>query len=206
MDGITWTPGIGDPTFLGWFTVLAYFLCAYLCLKAFMAEKSGPSRPYLVAILALHRVVRKHWPNVPTPARRAGLWLFLFTVMVALGINKQLDLQSLFTDVGRVIAREQGWYQGRRVVQVAFILALLGAGSAGLFVLWFITQGSLADFRLSFMGLAFLVCFVVVRAASFHNMDEFIGTSFAGLQMNGLLELSGIGLIALGAYLRIRRG
>ena len=27
-----WQPNIGDPTFMGWFTVFAYLLVAFLCL------------------------------------------------------------------------------------------------------------------------------------------------------------------------------
>src|ERR1041384_5677187 len=33
-DGDRWRPGIGDPTFIGWFTVVAYFATAYLCWRA----------------------------------------------------------------------------------------------------------------------------------------------------------------------------
>lgn len=32
-------------------------------------------------------------------------------------INKQRDLQSAFTEVMRVVAREQGWYEARRQYQ-----------------------------------------------------------------------------------------
>ena len=45
--------------------------------------------------------------------------------MAALCINKQLDLQSLFTDIGRVIAWKQGWYQERREFQKWFVLGVL---------------------------------------------------------------------------------
>jgi len=40
------------------------------------------------------------------------------------GINKQLDLQSAFTEVMRVVARDQGWYEARRQYQYAFIGAV----------------------------------------------------------------------------------
>jgi hypothetical protein len=29
-----WEPGIGDPTFVGWVTVVAYVIAAYLCWRA----------------------------------------------------------------------------------------------------------------------------------------------------------------------------
>ena len=39
-----WEPGIGDPTFAGWFTVFAYFVAAYFCYDAHRkTRKRGPS-------------------------------------------------------------------------------------------------------------------------------------------------------------------
>ncbi len=37
-----WSPGIGDPTFVGWFTVVAYFDAALACWKA-RASAGAPS-------------------------------------------------------------------------------------------------------------------------------------------------------------------
>jgi hypothetical protein len=50
-------------------------------------------------------------------------------------------------------------------------------------------------------GLAFLLTFVVVRAISFHHVDQFLGWQLAGVTMNRLLELTGIALV-LAAALR----
>ena len=58
---------------------------------------------------------------------------------------------------------------------------------------------------LSLIGLGFLACFVVMRAASFHHVDQLLRWQFAGLTMNGFLELSGIGLMAIGAILNSRQ-
>src|SRR5512145_1767020 len=84
-----WHPTIGDPTFMGWFTVAAYFagaFCAY-----FTAYK------------------------IRTPDRQAFLfWCACGVFLTALGINKQLDLQSLFTEMGRQVAKAQGWIEQRR--------------------------------------------------------------------------------------------
>jgi hypothetical protein len=131
MNEIDWSPTIGDPTLMGWVTVAAYFLTSWLCLRAFRLEKRGPPRPLLPTIAALFRVMKKHWPRPPAPARRAALWLLLFAIMFALGINKQLDLQTLFTEIGRSVSRSGGWYEERRAVQGLFIAAMAGFGAIG---------------------------------------------------------------------------
>jgi len=94
LQQITWRPGIGDPTVMGWVTVGAYAVAA------------------AVAGVAAHRARGAAAPH-PGPDRT---WLLVAGLMALLCVNKQLDLQSLFTDLGRVLAREQGWYARRREV------------------------------------------------------------------------------------------
>jgi hypothetical protein len=202
---IQWSVGIGDPTLMGWLTVVAYFAAAWLCLRAFMVEKAGPPRPYRQAVGALLRVVRKHWPSPPAPARRAGLWLLLALLLAALGINKQLDLQSLLTEIGRVTAIESGWYENRRAVQVGFIGATLVTAAACVAALWWLVRGHLRDFRLALGGMVVLLGFVIVRATSFHDMDAFIHASVGGIEANWVLELGGIVLLAVAAARRLRK-
>lgn len=205
MTEIQWVPGIGDPTFMGWLTVVAYFAASWLGLRAFMVEKAGPPRPYRQAIGALLRVVKRHWPSPPAPARRAGLWLLLAGLLGFLGVNKQLDLQTLLTEIGRVTAIESGWYENRRAVQVGFIGAVLVGAAMAVAALWWLVRGQLRDFRLALGGMVLLLGFVIVRATSFHDMDAWIHTSVAGLQLNWVLELGGITLVAVAAGRRLRK-
>ena len=206
MGKIEWSPTIGDPTVMGWLTVLAYFLTAWLCLQAFNTERRGPKRPFRQTVPALLRVLRNRWPHPPAPARRAALWLFLATAFFFLGINKQLDLQSLLTEVGRALAHQQGWYDQRRIAQAIFIGLGLVAGVASLVTLAWLVRGELSDFRLPLAGLMFTVVFVITRAASFHHVDALLGFAPLGLRMNWVLELTGIGIVAAGATRRLRRG
>jgi hypothetical protein len=55
------------------------------------------------------------------------------------------------------------------------------------------------------IGVAFLVCFVLIRAASFHHVDEFLGWRGFSIPMNEVLELGGIGCILLAALWRLLR-
>jgi hypothetical protein len=171
-----WTPGLGDPTVMGWVTVAVYGVAAWLCWRvARHAHAEGGS-----------------W----------RLWATLAAVLLALGVNKQLDLQSLFTQVGRDLALAQGWYEQRRLMQGAFIGAL-AAAAIGL-GWWLRTELRQRDQRLAALGLCFLMAFVVMRAASFHHMDLLIGFSIAGIKMNWVLELSGLVVIIVAARRAMR--
>jgi hypothetical protein len=167
-----WRPGIGDPTVMGWLTVIAYFGAAVACGIA-------------------HRRRRG--------AGHGWVWPGLCVLLVLLGFNKQLDLQSWFTEVGKRTALEQGWYEDRRSVQVAFIAALATTGLVVGSVALHRLRGALGRFRLALLGIVFLIAFIVIRAASFHHVDLFLKLEFAGVRPNWVLELGGIALIAVGA-------
>jgi hypothetical protein len=175
MSEARWTPGIGDPSIFGWFTVVAYFVAALLCYRADRLREE----------------------------RR--IWWSIAVLLVALGINKQLDLQSWFTQVGRDMARVEGWYDYRGYVQTLFIVAMAIGGLFCARRLYQVAQRHSNCVRVGLNGLALLLAFIVIRAASFHHFDQLIGTSILGFRFNWIFELGGIAVIAAAALCARRR-
>ena len=179
IQHIRWRPQIGDPSFMGWLTVAAYALAAF------------------TAWLAARRAGRA--PGLAGGSR--GMWLLVTALMVFLCLNKQLDLQSLFTDIGRAISWKQGWYQQRREFQKWFVRGVLAASFCTTAFLVFRYRGFWRKHFLLSTGLAFLLSFIVIRAISFHHVDVLLKASVAGVKINWFLELTGIALIWLAALL-----
>ncbi len=172
-----WTPGIGDPTIMGWVTVAAYLVTAVLALRRMREDRDDE--------LCCWR-----------------LWLVIAAMMFLLAINKQLDLQTWLTLSLKEHAMLNGWYQDRRSYQAGFIAGLGGISVLGLAtVLWFV-RSRWKDFIVAAVGLAFLALFVFARASSFHNMDTLIGADIIGFRINWILELGGIALVAFGTRYR----
>jgi hypothetical protein len=160
---------------MGWLTVGAYFLAGALC----------------------YREGRREWKAGGWNAR-VLFWGVLTILLGFLGINKQLDLQTLLTLSMRRVAIAQGWYEERRIVQGAFVgmIGLAGVASA----MWMRRLvGRYRDLWLPLAGFVLLVVFVIVRAASFHHIDQLINFRLAGVRMNWVLELGALGLVAVGA-------
>jgi hypothetical protein len=186
-DGLIghWSPGIGDPTFVGWFTAFAYLGTAWVA-----------------------RRVALRTPKFLAEARRERfVWQTLAVTMAVLGVNKQLDLQSAVTEIGRILARAEGLYGERRGLQVLFIAGiavLAGAASVALLVL---SRSTSRQARTAILGAMLVFAFVVIRAASFHSIDIILGLTWLGLRVNWLAELSGIFLVlgaALSRFARLR--
>jgi hypothetical protein len=183
-DGLIgrWSPGIGDPTIIGWVTVAAYFAAAVCCAVASRSLRgtgeSGRRR------------------------RERTIWGGLSAALFLLGINKQLDLQSAFTEIFRIIAKSDGWYQDRKVYQGLFILALGLAALAVVCVLAYLARKLSAWTKLAVTGSVLIIGFVVIRAASFHNFDAFIHSRIFSIKMNWILELGGIAVVLWSALMR----
>jgi hypothetical protein len=181
-----WSPGIGDPTVGGWVTVAAYFAatCCCLVVSRALGKASGD------------------------PARRGReriVWGLLSAALLLLGVNKQLDLQTAFTEIGRMLARSGGWYDDRQVFQGLFILALGLISLAATCALMYMTRSLSPWTKLAAAGSILIAAFVVIRASSFHHFDAFIQLRVLSLRMNWIIELSGIGIILTGALLRRRQ-
>ncbi|WP_245155540.1 hypothetical protein [Paracoccus ravus] len=174
-----WTPRIGDPEITGWLTVIFYLLCSALALRVSIRHPRGAA---------------------------FGLWATIAAITAFLAINKQLDLQSALTATGRCLARAQGWYESRGLVQLAFILVLVLLMVLALMVLLRGLKGALPSNGLALLGLAILCGFVLVRAVGFHHFDRLINMDFANIRFNFLFENTGLLLIAVNAIFLLRRG
>lgn len=179
-DNDQWSPGLGDPTVMGWVTVAVYLLAAALCGLAALGATEAQNR---------------------FPRRRWFWWVFCASLFL-LGINKQLDLQTWLTLFLRHWAQDLGWYGARRGLQAVFIglVAISGlAALAGLKAL--VEQQATRAIRWGLLGGAFLGCFVLVRASSFHHVDQMLGMDLAGVRLNWMFELGSLGIIVFAAWL-----
>jgi hypothetical protein len=168
-----WTPTIGDPNLGGWLTVGSYAICTVL------------------AVLVVRQAVRGR--------RERHFWIVVCGLMLFLGINKQLDLQSALTATGRCLAKMQGWYQDRRGLQVHFIESLLAAAVLSFALCLYLMRRHLARNGVAVAGLVVVACFVAVRAVGFHHVDILISQRFLSMRLNFVFENAGLVLIALNA-------
>ena len=190
-----WAPGIGDPSLMGWVTVACYAIAAVACLRA--------AAPYAAAPYAAapHSGAQRAGGEGASSNRNSRtFWLILAVMLAALGVNKQLDLQSLLTQVVRDLAKARGWYEQRRAMQGWFVagVALVGVSilSSGMLHLRRADGGR----RLAFGGLVLIFAYVLMRAASFHHMDWAINQTLLSVKVNWIVEIGGLILVTLGAH------
>ena len=174
---VEWHPALWDDTPIGWLITIAYVFAAVLCAMACIRPLEGSKRTRV-------------------------LYGFLTCFLLAMALNKQLDLQTLLTQLGRKLAIEHGWYGSRRQAQRLFIHVLTGAGALSLVASAFILRGQWRRNWLAIAGLGVLVFFILVRAAYFYHLETYLQFHTAHRRLYWALELGGIGCIAVSAGMR----
>lgn len=178
-----WQASIARADMADWVTVAAYLLAAILCARA----------------------ARHAWHQ--RNSRERMFWRLTAVVLLFLGINELLDLQTLLTMIGRAHAKASGWYPDHRKIQYIFVVALaIAAFVFGAVVLW-LTRRMHYAVRLALGGLVFIGLFILLRAASFHHLDDILGRGATEFPLGSIQEMAGILLVAAAALLyRTERG
>lgn len=173
QDG-RWHLGIGDPTMWGWLTVVVYLLAVARCFVKANQDRAGGS-PYQI-------------------------WLYLGAFLLLLSINKQLDLQTWFSQTLKDLSIAHGWYEQRRILQLAFVVSVGSVMLVLLIALRIYLWNLWRSYKLVWSGLILLCAFILIRAASFHHIDILIRHTLLGLELNVLLENLALVLIILGTF------
>lgn len=155
---------------------------------------------YLATIGAAGLRLRQEATKASLNQATLAFWAVILIVLVILSVNRLFNLQALVTIAARCAAESEGWYLGRRPVQIALIV-LAAAIALGVFVRAYLHRKAV-DERLVLAGMAALTAFVAVRSVSFHWVDAYLRLKIFGLSFNGLTEGAALGLVLAGALLR----
>jgi len=174
---LTWLPRISDPPIVA---VAFYLMASVIC--AMSARKVGLEEP--------------------DRSRERAAWRWMTALLLALGINKQLNLDTIFTQAGRVLAHDQGWYHHRALVQLVFVAQVALASMVVAITLLIWARHAPKSTRLALLATMLVVAFVSIRTISYHYVDNLLAQKILGFRWNTVLEITGIALVLLASLWR----
>jgi hypothetical protein len=163
---LTWHVKFDNPDVVGWSVVAAYLLAGICCIRAALKGDE-----------------------------ESKVWWLMAGVLIFLGINKQLNLQTLMIVLGRRAAVSGGWYERRRFVQAIFCVVFALCGFAFFWLFAARARRFIVRNRLAFAGIIVLLLFVVLRASTINHANEWFGVDLKDVHWAWLLELCGSALI-----------
>jgi len=178
---------VSDPSLNGWATFLVYLVAAWLCARN--ARSS----------VALADTGRR---RIAESRSRRRFWLVLAALLLLLGLTRQLDLQLLAANLMRGLLATEGIYGERGGLQLGLIAAIGIFGGAGLLIALISFRRAEPSVLIALLGAATLIGFTVIRTASLHDVDQFLGrgVGLPRLRINTLIELGLLGLIAIAGF------
>jgi hypothetical protein len=177
---ITWRPAIGDPEPIGWIITFSYFIAGGFCVSAGRHQRAFS--------------IRRGCIGYP------WFWFGLAVFMFALGVNKQLDLQTLLIQIGRNVAMRGGWYSDRNSIRSVVVFICAAIASPILFAWMFVVCNRGRSYLVACLGVLILLAFVGIRALSFNpRIQRLMHLPLIGHHLNTVMELAGATLVCLGA-------
>jgi hypothetical protein len=177
----------GHFTALGWTTFVLYMIAALLSFRA-----------ALVSSRRQRSVVRNQWPS-----ETGRVWIWLGAILAVLGLNKQLDLQTLLIKLGRQIAGRENLSAHRAGLHVLFFLGfmLLVLALCAAVMLRFSAEirRFARQLPLAAAGCALICIYILIRAASINRVDQMLGFNLDHVPLLWLLEAVGLLLIIIQA-------
>lgn len=128
-------------------------------------------------------------------------WITCATLTLALGINKQLDLQTNLTQWGRQLFRSWELYDARRTYQLYGTLAVIVATLVAGALLLALVRRMGGAFKLVLFGLGLCTTYVLLRLVSFTHVDSFLNLDVGWMRLGWILELSGVACTLIGSVL-----
>jgi hypothetical protein len=133
-------------------------------------------------------------------ARRAGrswptFWFVCAAVLGAVGVARAGRLESVISRAGRARARADGWYAGRRPLQVDVIVILAIAWVLSVVIAVVRTRPSHRHCLPVAIAVLSLLSFLAIRLVSLHQVDHILSHRVHGVRLGSLVELGGTALV-----------
>src|SRR5665213_2665102 len=141
---------------------------------------------WLVVTAYLAAAVSCAWAGSKTSK---SVWWLLAGTLLFLGINKQLNLQTLMIVIGRRAALAGGWYENRRAAQGIFCVLFLGLAVFCLGIFSGRTKTFLSENHLAFGGIIVLLVFVVLRASTINHANEWFRVDLKDEHWGWIMEV-----------------
>jgi|GEM_PF-3197997 len=173
----TLKPTFQDSDFGAWISITGYFLCA-------------------ATVWIVHR-------KTCVTRSQSTLWFSLGTLILLFSLNRQIDLDLELVAFLKGRAKDQGWYEYRRMIAVAgAVLFLTGAALA----CWKFRRDIFQSYStpvLILAGLLLLSFHVILRMATLHWVEPWSGFHLGCPTTNPIFEWAGLGLLFAGMTLKI---
>jgi hypothetical protein len=133
------------------------------------------------------------------------IFISITIILIFMLLSRLLGFNVFFTETGRTLARFDGWYKDRRIIQFMFVI---GAFIFSLLLLTLMERNLDSIWRCyskTFYGITFLICFIVIITVSYHPVDQLLKKEIVGIKYNRIIEFLTVTWIVITLLYNYRR-
>jgi len=127
------------------------------------------------------------------------VWRLQAGVLLVLGLNKQLDLQTLLIGLGRQLALAAAWYEHRREIHIIFFTGLVAVLVLAMLKHSPALKRFAREHTLTAAGDALVGAYVLIRILSIDHVDNLLGFDLEKVPALSVVEILGLFLVTAGA-------
>ena len=184
---ISWSFGIGDPTVAGWTITIGYFIAA---LTSYMAYLFCRRKNQVATDLELTTIQLIALPY---------FWIYCCITLVILGLNKQLDLQTLLLEIFRGDDTTDTLNPDNHVGKKSFIILFSAAAVFGYLTLEAVRTNVMSEIKIALGSMSLLLIYIVFRASVIHQFTGAVQSESILAELLLMTEPLGISLFTLSA-------
>jgi len=169
----TWLFQVGDPTLGAWLVTIGYLTASLLCLRISLFQNKNET-----VVGKSHSVIRLN---------SRLFWLIFGLLTLTLGLNKQLDIQTLLIELLRNRDGQNSTNETSRIGTTSFLIFFVATISYAYIVFSSVLYRSNIDIRLGLVSVALIQTYVIYRASVIH---QFYGAIQAGSGMDKLVLMT----------------
>ncbi len=184
MAAIVWQPELGDPTLPGWTATILYLATLAGCLFYLNRRRQG----------------RFSWRL----SSNYHFWKLLSIILFVLGLNKQLDLQSLFLQFNRFAMEAAGLAKYADVFRLWLTWGIVSMLMVITVIFAYTVRDAMGTNKSALCGAVMILVYIVLRAVTFQNIPGM--TLLEKISpWTWVIEVTGLVLILNGVRIRISK-
>lgn len=146
----------------------------------------------------------------PAMGTSTGLWRWHTVLLWLMATSSLVQGDMLFVIWMREVLQTAGWYDARRPLQAAALVALMTVSTVAIkkmlpINLWAQPERRPMADKLAMSGMALLLLVLSLRFVSLHYTDAMLNLRLAGPSLGRWLEMAGLVLVGAGAFWRLAR-
>jgi hypothetical protein len=158
---------------------------------------------YLVIVMFC--LVTAFRPNAAVSSEHRNIFISITIILLTMLTLRLLNINVYLTETIRMLAKSQGWYEDRHIIQVIFVSGVFIFAIIFFMLMEQKFNAIWRSYSMAFYGIIFLISFIIIKNTSYHPIDQFLNRELRGVKLAGVIEFLNVMWVTGSLFFTYRR-